>query len=72
MTHLEHHYAEINGVNVHYVEAGPQDITVQGKQTKTLIFLHGFPEYWGDLATANRPLFQTVPSNSARFSRLQS
>ena len=47
MNPQDHHYANINGVTVHYVEAGPKEMPVQGKQAKTLIFLHGFPEYWG-------------------------
>ncbi|WP_166423762.1 alpha/beta hydrolase [Paraglaciecola sp. 20A4] len=41
---ISHHYADINGVSLHYIEAAchnPQD------STQTLIFLHGFPEYWG-------------------------
>ncbi|MFT4941406.1 MAG: pimeloyl-ACP methyl ester carboxylesterase [Paraglaciecola sp.] len=46
MTPVEHHYAQINGHTVHYVEAGPSEIPMQGK-AKTLIFFHGFPEYWG-------------------------
>jgi epoxide hydrolase 4 len=31
-------YAEINGLKIHYVR--------QGKGEKTVLFLHGFPEFW--------------------------
>ena len=34
---LEDRYAEVNGVRLHYVVAGTG---------KTIIFLHGFPEFW--------------------------
>lgn len=33
-----HEYAEINGLKIHYVR--------QGKGEKTILFLHGFPEFW--------------------------
>ena len=32
-----HNYAEVNGIRLHYVSAG---------QGKTILFLHGFPEFW--------------------------
>jgi pimeloyl-ACP methyl ester carboxylesterase len=32
-----HHYADINGIRMHYVEAGSGPLVV---------FLHGFPEFW--------------------------
>jgi pimeloyl-ACP methyl ester carboxylesterase len=34
---LEHRYAEVNGIRMHYVEAGAGE---------TVLFLHGFPESW--------------------------
>jgi pimeloyl-ACP methyl ester carboxylesterase len=34
---LAHHYATINGIRMHYVEAGAGE---------TVVFLHGFPEFW--------------------------
>ncbi len=41
---LKHKHVLINDVNIHYVAAGPtQNITTKGP---TIIFLHGFPEYW--------------------------
>jgi pimeloyl-ACP methyl ester carboxylesterase len=39
---LVHKYVLVSNVNIHYVESG----TKKDKQP-TLIFLHGFPEYWG-------------------------
>jgi pimeloyl-ACP methyl ester carboxylesterase len=33
----KHDYAEINGIKLHYVALG---------QGKTILFLHGFPEFW--------------------------
>ncbi|QRK07928.1 alpha/beta hydrolase [Archangium violaceum] len=35
---MEHHYAEFNGIRMHYVTHGTG---------KPLVLLHGFPEYWG-------------------------
>ncbi len=34
---LQHHYAEVNGIRMHYVEAGAGDL---------VLLLHGFPESW--------------------------
>ena len=34
---LEEHYAELNGVRLHYVTAG---------SGKLILFVHGFPEFW--------------------------
>jgi pimeloyl-ACP methyl ester carboxylesterase len=34
---LEDHYAEVNGVRLHYVSAGKGPL---------ILFLHGFPEFW--------------------------
>jgi len=36
-----HNYAKINGVKIHYVEAGSRD---SGKPL--MVFVHGFPEFW--------------------------
>jgi epoxide hydrolase 4 len=38
-TLVEHHYAEVNGVRLHYVSAGPREAPL-------LLFVHGFPEFW--------------------------
>lgn len=35
---FKHEYAEINGLKLHYVK--------EGKGKKTILFLHGFPEFW--------------------------
>ncbi|MGI2169964.1 alpha/beta fold hydrolase [Shewanella sp. MF05960] len=40
---LAHHYIDVDGVNIHYVESSPQ----ASQPIETLVFLHGFPEYWG-------------------------
>ena len=37
MTNTTHAYAEVNGVRLHYAEAGAGDL---------VILLHGFPEFW--------------------------
>src|SRR2546427_5725425 len=34
---LEDRYADVNGVKLHYVEAGKGQV---------ILFLHGFPEFW--------------------------
>jgi epoxide hydrolase 4 len=34
---LQHRYADINGIRMHYVEAGSGE---------PVVFLHGFPEFW--------------------------
>ncbi|MGZ3458924.1 MAG: alpha/beta fold hydrolase [Archangium sp.] len=35
---MQHHYADINGIRMHYVTHGAGE---------PILFLHGFPEYWG-------------------------
>ena len=35
---MEHHYADINGIRMHYVTHGAGE---------PILFIHGFPEYWG-------------------------
>jgi epoxide hydrolase 4 len=37
---LQHHYAEVNNVRLHYVSSGEQ------KNRKLILFVHGFPEFW--------------------------
>ena len=34
---LDHHYAQVNGIKLHYVSAG---------SGKLMLFLHGWPEFW--------------------------
>ncbi len=34
---MDHHYAQINGIRMHYVSAGKGPL---------MLFLHGFPEFW--------------------------
>jgi pimeloyl-ACP methyl ester carboxylesterase len=41
---LAHQYIVVDDVNIHYVESGKQ---ASQKPMSTMIFLHGFPEYWG-------------------------
>jgi pimeloyl-ACP methyl ester carboxylesterase len=42
---MKHHTINIENVNIHYVEAGADSAGNPSRQT--IIFLHGFPEYWG-------------------------
>lgn len=42
---MKHHTADIENVNIHYVEAGSDSASNPSRQT--IMFLHGFPEYWG-------------------------
>lgn len=37
-TMFQHDYSEINGLKLHYVK--------EGQGSKTILFLHGFPEFW--------------------------
>jgi len=42
---LDHKFALVDDVKIHYVES---DFQAKQKETvSTIIFLHGFPEYWG-------------------------
>jgi epoxide hydrolase 4 len=34
---MQHHYATVNGIKLHYAQAG---------RGKLILFLHGFPEFW--------------------------
>jgi len=36
---VEDHYADNNGVRIHYVSAGPADAPL-------VVFIHGFPDFW--------------------------
>ena len=42
---MKHHTIDIDNVNIHYVEDGPDSVSHAPRHT--IIFLHGFPEYWG-------------------------
>ena len=42
---LKSHYIDIEGVNIHYVSAEPC-ANENTNTVATLVFLHGFPEYW--------------------------
>lgn len=42
---MKHHTIDIENVNIHYVEAGAESANKPPRQT--IVFLHGFPEYWG-------------------------
>lgn len=50
---LEHKFILVDDVNIHYVESDAQSSSLSAFQsrekdaTKTIVFLHGFPEYWG-------------------------
>lgn len=40
---ITHHHVQAQNIRLHYVEAKPEMLV---RPLKTLIFLHGFPEYW--------------------------
>lgn len=40
---MQHHFCDIDGVNIHYVQDQPEHVD---DNTETLVFLHGFPECW--------------------------
>lgn len=42
---IEHHTVSCAGVELHYVEAKPADWS-ESHDKPTLVFFHGFPEYW--------------------------
>ena len=42
---MKHQTIDIENVNIHYVEAGLA--SAKDAPQQTMIFLHGFPEYWG-------------------------
>lgn len=42
---MKHHTINIEDVNIHYVESGEHNERYSPRQT--IVFLHGFPEYWG-------------------------
>lgn len=46
---LTHKYTLVDNVNIHYVESINQPNNQSNKKSEltTLVFLHGFPEYWG-------------------------
>ncbi|WP_076536642.1 alpha/beta fold hydrolase [Shewanella sp. UCD-KL21] len=46
---LEHNYTIIDKVRIHYVESGLANDPLNNAKP-TMIFLHGFPEYWGSWA----------------------
>jgi pimeloyl-ACP methyl ester carboxylesterase len=43
---IEHKYADVDGIKLHYVEAHSSN-KAHFEATKTIVFLHGFPEFWG-------------------------
>lgn len=56
---LQHHYAEVNNVRLHYVTSGEQ------KNQKLILFVHGFPEFWyeweNQLLEFGRDYFAVAP-----------
>ena len=42
---LAHKYTNLDGINIHYVDSGCESVSKD--DVSTLVFLHGFPEYWG-------------------------
>lgn len=46
---IQHSFADVNGVRIHYASAGRGVDAVRGAAagaSKLIIFLHGFPEFW--------------------------
>lgn len=58
MTELSHHYADVNGVRLHYVTGGRREAPL-------LLFVHGFPEFWmaweAQLRELSRDFFCVAP-----------
>lgn len=52
LDHLEHKFIKTNGVNLHIVQAGPED-------GQLVILLHGFPEFWYGWRKQIEPLAHT-------------
>ncbi|MGS2722070.1 alpha/beta fold hydrolase [Paraglaciecola aestuariivivens] len=44
---FQSHKIKLGETNIHYVEAGPQITSETKHSARSIIFLHGFPEYWG-------------------------
>jgi pimeloyl-ACP methyl ester carboxylesterase len=50
---IRHEFADVNGVRIHYaiarpsnVETGERRANTRATETKLILFLHGFPEFW--------------------------
>nr|WP_258872071.1 alpha/beta fold hydrolase [Thalassotalea euphylliae] len=39
---ITHSYANVSGIKIHYAQSG-----VHHSENGVIVFLHGFPEYWG-------------------------
>jgi pimeloyl-ACP methyl ester carboxylesterase len=53
MDAIRHEFADVNGVRIHYAiaepvnaETGERGANARATETKLIIFLHGFPEFW--------------------------
>ncbi|MFT2092935.1 alpha/beta fold hydrolase [Paraglaciecola sp. 2405UD69-4] len=42
---MKHQFIKVDQTTIHYVEGGPTQYTADST-TETIVFLHGFPEYW--------------------------
>jgi pimeloyl-ACP methyl ester carboxylesterase len=49
---VEHHYADSNGVRIHYAALGP-------KAAPLIVFVHGFPDFWYSWRHQMEPLAKT-------------
>ena len=60
---LEDHYADVNGIRLHYKSAG---------KGKLILFLHGFPEFWGRMEKSAGRFWVRRSASRPRYARIQS
>jgi len=62
---IQHGFADVNGVRLHYASAGGQG--AEARSRKLILFLHGFPEFWyawgGQLVEFGRDFLAVAPDH---------